>query len=104
MEARMITLIVSFLVAHAGALLGLMAGAGGVLFGMFSHKSAQATKEKAAATVARAQATVQAGNAAAALTGEQDAANMTAATQQAAATPDANLDAQLQQLGALRKD
>ncbi|EKS9867783.1 hypothetical protein QDD79_006777, partial [Burkholderia cepacia] len=59
---------------------------------------------KAAATVAQAQATVDAGNAAAAQVGQQAVATAAVAQQQAAATPDSNLDARLADLGALRKD
>lgn len=54
--------------------------------------------------LAKAQASVAVGNAAAALTVQQDAVNKTHADQEAAAIPDANVDAQLQRLGALRKD
>lgn len=98
------TLIVSFLFAHLGAVLGLLAGAGGVLFGAFRHQQAKAATAKASAVVAKVQASVATGNAVAALAGQQAAANAAQAQQQAAAIPDANLDAELQQLGALRKD
>jgi hypothetical protein len=99
-----ITLLVTFIVAHIGVILGGLVGAGGLLFGLFSHKSAQATKAVAAASVAQVKEQVAAGNAEAAQTGQTDAANMLAANQQAASTPDAGLDAELNQLGALRKD
>ncbi|OXI63094.1 MULTISPECIES: hypothetical protein [Burkholderia] len=78
--------------------------AAGVLFGMFRHQQAATATAKAAATVAQAQATVDAGNAAAAQVGQQAVATAAVAQQQAAATPDSNLDARLADLGALRKD
>jgi hypothetical protein len=100
----MITLLVTFITAHLGAFLGLLTGGAGVLFGLFRHQQAKAATAKASAVVAKAQASVANSNAAAALAGQQDAANASQAQQQAAAIPDANLDAELQQLGALRKD
>ncbi|MBB2928403.1 hypothetical protein [Paraburkholderia silvatlantica] len=98
------TIIATFLAAHLAAIIPWLIGAGGVLFGVLRHQQAKTATAKAAATVAQAQASVAQGDAAAALAGQQDAANKAAADQQAAAIPDANLDAQLNQLGALRKD
>ncbi|WP_412021550.1 hypothetical protein [Burkholderia cepacia] len=98
------TLIVSFLVAHLGAILGLLAGASGVLFGMFRHQQAKTATAKAAAQVAQADAWVAAGNAAAAQAGQQAVVAAAAAQQQAAVTPDSDIDARLADIGALRKD
>ncbi len=98
------TLIFGFIVAHLGAILGAAVGLGGFLFGSFRHQQAKTATAKAAAVVAQAKATVSAGNAAAAEAGQSAAANRVAADQQAAAIPDAGLDAELAQLGALRKD
>jgi hypothetical protein len=78
--------------------------AAGVLFGMFRHQQAATATAKAQAQVAETKATVAAGNAAAAQVGQQAAAAAAGAQQQAAATPDSDLDAQLGQIGALRKD
>lgn len=98
------TLIATFLAAHLAAIIPWLVGGAGVLFGVFRHQQAKATTAKAAATIAQAQATVAQGNAAAALAAQQAAVNQAAAEQQAAAIPDANLDAELKQLDALRKD
>ncbi|QBQ99264.1 hypothetical protein [Paraburkholderia pallida] len=98
------TLIVSFLVAHLTAIIPWVIGGAGVLFGVFRHQQAKTATAKAAATVAKAQASVAQGNAVTALAGQQDASNAAQAQQQAAAIPDANLDAELQKLSALRKD
>jgi hypothetical protein len=100
----MITLLVTFFAAHAAAIFGLLVGAGGVLFGAFRHQQARTATAKASAAVAQAKATVSAGNAAAEAAGQSAAANRVTADQQAAAIPDAGLDAELSQLGALRKD
>ncbi|MCO1396429.1 hypothetical protein [Burkholderia cenocepacia] len=78
--------------------------AAGVLFGIFRHQQAATATAKAQATVARAAAESEASNAAAAQVGQQAAAAAAGAQQQAAATPDSDLDAQLGQIGALRKD
>lgn len=98
------TLIVSFFVAHLGAILGALVGAGGVLWGMFRHQQAKADVAAAHEQVAQANARVDADNAAAAQAGQQAAAAAVNAQQQVAATPDSNLDARLAELGALRKD
>lgn len=98
------TLIVSFLVAHLGAIVGTLIGAGGVLWGMFRHQQAKTATATAAAQVAQADARVDASNAAAAQVGQQAAAAAAGAQQQAAAVPNSDLDAQLGQIGALRKD
>jgi hypothetical protein len=103
--ATMITLTALTGAFHFLAIFGpWIAAAAGILFGMFRHQQAKAATAKAAASVAQAQVSVAQGNAAAALAGQRDVANKAEADQQAAAIPDANLDAQLQQLGALRKD
>ncbi|MEK6356534.1 MAG: hypothetical protein V4796_27450, partial [Burkholderia cenocepacia] len=95
---------VSFLVAHLGAILGTLVGAGGVLWGMFRHQQAKADVAAAHEQVAQANARVDAGNAAAAQAGQQAAAAAVNAQQQAATTPDSNLDARLADIGALRKE
>jgi hypothetical protein len=78
--------------------------AAGVLFGMFRHQQAATATAKAQAQVAQAQATVDAGNAAAAQAGQQAVVTAASAQQQAAAVPDSDLDQQLSQIGALRKE
>ncbi|KWO06071.1 hypothetical protein WM26_31205 [Burkholderia cepacia] len=98
------TLIVSFLVAHLGAILGMLIGAGGVIWGAFRHQQAKADVAAAHEQVAQDKATVDAGNAAAAQAGQQAAVAAADAQQQAAATPDSDLDARLADIGALRKD
>lgn len=107
----MITLIVTFLVAHAGALLGLMAGGVGILFGVFSHKSAQTTKAKADASVAQANQQVAAAGQqvaqenAQAAQAQTDAIENAQSAQQAAGLATAStIDQQLAALGALRKE
>lgn len=98
------TLIVAFIVAHLGAIIGATLGLGGVLFGAFRHQQAKAATSNAAAVVAKSNAAVAAGNAAASEAGQTATANRVAADQQAAAVPDSALDAELAQLGALRKE
>ncbi|RQS22401.1 hypothetical protein [Burkholderia sp. Bp8995] len=98
------TLIVSFLVAHLGAVLGLLGTAGASLWAIFERKSGQTAKAQAAAQVAQAKATIDASNAAAAQVRQQAAAAAAGAQQQAASVPDSDLDAQLAELSALRKD
>lgn len=48
------TLIVGFLVAHFGAILGCLFGAGGIVFGMFRHQQAKAATAAAGEQVAQA--------------------------------------------------
>ncbi|WP_245641413.1 hypothetical protein [Paraburkholderia bannensis] len=48
------TLIVGFLVAHMGAILGGLMGASGVIFGMFRHQQAKAATAAAGEQVAQA--------------------------------------------------
>ncbi|MFM0300024.1 hypothetical protein PQQ99_07840 [Paraburkholderia sediminicola] len=98
------TLLVTFIVAHLGVIISGAFGLGGILFGAFRHQQAKTATAKASAVVAQAKATVTAGDAAAAQAGQTAAANRVAANQQAAAIPDAGLNAELAQLGALRKD
>ncbi|WP_244119057.1 hypothetical protein [Burkholderia gladioli] len=52
------TLIATFIAAHAGTLLGLLAGAVGVIFGLFRHQQAKATTAAADQKVAEAQTQV----------------------------------------------
>lgn len=98
------TLIATFLAAHFTVIIAWLISAGAVVFGLFRHQQARTATAKAAATVAQVQASVATSNATAALAGQQAAANAEQASQQAAAIPDANLDAELNKLGALRKD
>ncbi|NIE67484.1 hypothetical protein [Burkholderia sp. Ax-1719] len=98
------TIIATFLAAHLAAIIPWLIGGAGVLFGLFRHQQAKTATAKAAATVAQAQASVATSNATAAIAGQQAVANAEQASQQAAAIPDANLDAELQKLGALRND
>ncbi|MBU9196032.1 hypothetical protein MJS38_14740 [Burkholderia gladioli] len=51
-------MIAAFLAAHAGALIGLIAGAAGIIFGLFRHQQAKATTAAADQKVAEAQAQV----------------------------------------------
>jgi len=51
----MITLIVTFITAHLGALLGVLGTVGASLWALFERKSAQTTTAQAAASVAQAQ-------------------------------------------------
>lgn len=48
------SLIVAFLVAHIGTILGGLVGAGGVIFGMFRHQQAKAATAAAGEQVAQA--------------------------------------------------
>jgi hypothetical protein len=98
------TLIISFLIAHAGALLGTLFGAGGLAFGLFRHQQASKVEAKASATVAAKQSQVDQANAAASAAGEQAVVNREQADQQAAAVPREDIDAQLAAIGALRGD
>lgn len=52
------TLIATFLAAHADALLGLLTGVAGVIFGLFRHQQAKATRAAADQKVAEAQTQV----------------------------------------------
>lgn len=98
------TIIATFLVAHLAAIIPWLLSGGALVFAAFSHLRARTATAKASAAVAQAQASVATSNATAAIAGQQAQANAEQASQQAAAIPDANLDAELQQLGALRKD
>ncbi|WP_186130184.1 hypothetical protein [Burkholderia gladioli] len=51
-------MIAAFLAAHAGALIGLIAGAAGIVFGLFRHQQAKATTAAADQKVAEAHAQV----------------------------------------------
>lgn len=98
------TLIVTFLVSHLGAVLGTLLGAGGLAFGFFRHQQASKVEAKASATVAAKQSEVDQANAAASAAGEQAVVNRAEADQQAAAVPREDIDAQLAAIGALRSD
>ena len=105
------TLIVSFLVAHLGAIIGLLVGASGVVFGMFRHQQANAATDKAAATVAQAQQQVAVTGQQVAQQNAQAAQAQTQAVENAAEAEHAagmatasTIDQQLAQLGVLRKE
>ncbi|WP_250533567.1 hypothetical protein [Caballeronia sp. AZ10_KS36] len=98
------TLIVTFLIAHAVTILSALFGAGGLAFGFFRHQQASKVEAKAAATVAAKQSQVDQANAAASAAGEQAVVNRTEADQQAAAVPREDIDAQLAAIGALRSN
>lgn len=98
------TLIISFLIAHAATILSALFGAGGLAFGFFRHQQASKVEEKASATVAAKQSEVDQANAQASAAGEQAVANRVQADQTAAATPRDDIDAELAKIGALRKE
>ncbi|OTP79509.1 hypothetical protein [Caballeronia sordidicola] len=99
----MITLIITFLVAHIGAILGGLVGAGGIVFGLFHKKQADVVKAQAASTVAQNNSAINQGNAAASAAGEQAVVNRAKADAEAQATPREDIDAQLAAIGAQRK-
>ncbi|MDR5857255.1 hypothetical protein P9239_00345 [Caballeronia sp. LZ062] len=103
----MTALITSLWPLIGGAVLGL----GGLIFGLFRHKSAQAATAEAAAAkadaaraVAQKESEVDQSNAAASAAGEQAVVNRAAADQAAASTAREDLDAELDQIGALRQE
>ncbi|WP_250451226.1 hypothetical protein [Caballeronia sp. ATUFL_M2_KS44] len=92
-------------------ILGGLGLAGGILFGSFRHQQAKsatadaaAAKADAARAVAQKQSEVDQANAAAAAAGQQAVVNRAAADQTAASTAREDLDAELDQIGALRKE
>jgi hypothetical protein len=98
------TLIITFLVAHIGAILGGLLGAGGVIFGMFRHQEAAKVEAKAASTVAQNNSAIDQGNAAASAAGEKAVVNRSKADAEAQATAREDIDAQLAAIGAQRKE
>lgn len=105
------TLLVSFLVAHLGAIIGLTAGIGGILFGIFSNKSAQATKATAAASVAQAHQQIATASQQIAQENAQASEAQTQAVENASKAQDisrlstaSTIDQQLDAAGALRKE
>lgn len=103
----MITVIVTFLVAHIGALVSGLVTAGGVafgIFGIFRHQQAKTIEAQAASTVATKQSQDDQANAAASERGEQAVINRSNADAEAASTPRDEIDAQLAAIGAQRKE
>lgn len=100
----MMTLILGFLTAHLGALIGVVVGASGLVFGAFRHQQANAATAAAAASVARSAASVSDANAAASAAGQAAAENRVQADAAAAALPASDLNSELAKLGALRKE
>lgn len=98
------TLIGTFIAAHLASIIPWLISGAAIVFGLFRHQQAKTATAKASAKVAQAQASIATSNVTAALAGQQAAANAQQASQQAAAIPDTDLDAELQKLGALRKD
>lgn len=93
------------------ALIGLFGLAGGVLFGWLKTKSAdtrvaqaQTGEAQAKQQAAEVRSAADQANAAAAQAGEQAIANRAKADQDAAALAPGDFDAELERLGALRKD
>lgn len=97
------TLIVAFLTAHIGAIIGGILGAGGVIFGMFRHQQAKTAIAQAAGTVAQNNSAINQGNAAASAAGEKAVVNRAKADAEAQATAREDIDAQLAAIGAQRK-
>jgi hypothetical protein len=102
--AMIVTIIGGFIAAHFAAILGLLGGAGGILFGLFKHQQAKAATAQANAAIAKV--------------GEQQAQSEAVAQQHAAQVvqvaakdhadaakvPADQLDQQLKDLGGLRND
>ena len=100
----MITLIITFLVAHIGVIGGALFGLGGFVFGAFRHQQAKTATAEAASTVAAAKSQDDQANAAASAATTQAVVNRSDAVAETAAIPDADLDAEGAKLGILRKD
>lgn len=96
-------LIVAFVTAHLGLILGAITGAAGVIWGAFRHQQANAAISGAQATVASAKQAQAEAQAAAQAHAAQALTNADQAQADAAKVPDADLDSQLDQVGGLRK-
>ncbi|TDV06076.1 hypothetical protein [Paraburkholderia caballeronis] len=99
----MTALIITFITAHLGVLLGLLTGAGGVLFGLFRHQQAKTATAQAAQVKAEAQQQVAAqqvaetqANADAQKAGSAAAVVRTDIDNQVAATPPSEVHDELQ--------
>lgn len=97
------TIIIAFITAHIGAILGLFAGAGGLAFGAFRHQQAKAATSDAAAKVAQVQQQSAQANADAQAHADQAVVNKQQAAEEAAQVPVSDLDAELDKEGGLRK-
>lgn len=105
------SILLSFLLSHAGIFLGGLLGLGGVAYGAWHQQKAKVTTAEAATQVAVAQLKVaQAGQQVAQMSADVAQASASAAegaaaaVKQADAIPDADLDAEGAKLGIVRKE